>query len=127
MGYYEAKIVDSRFVVPPEPASEALQRLLAWSEDELGLDLSDRGLVRLDEFLELFSVSTVRDGDTIVALDFDDRLMLETEDVFRVLGPFVAAGSYVRMHAGTGLRWRYDFDGEQMRKSDEPGTPWYGR
>ena len=127
MGYYEARIVESRFGVPPEHEAGALQRLLDWSEDELGLDLSDRGFTGLDEFLALFSVSTLRDGDGIVALEFDDRLLLETEDVFRVLGPFVTAGSYVRMHAGTGQRWRYDYDGEAMRKSDEPGTPWYGR
>ena len=127
MGYYEAKIIAARFVVPPDRADDALRGLLAWADEELGLDLADRELTSLDEFLAMFSISTVRDGDTVVGLEFEDLLLLETEDVFRELGPFVAEGSFVRMHAGTGQRWRYDFDGQRMHKSDEPGTPWYGR
>ena len=127
MGYYEAKIVEARFVVPPQRADDALLRLLRWADEELGVDLADRGLTSLDEFFAMFSIATRRDGDTIVGLEFEDRLLLETEDVFAALGPFVEPGSYVRMHSGTGQRWRYDFDGAGMRKSDEADTPWYGR
>ncbi|NIR34890.1 MAG: hypothetical protein GWO22_02295, partial [Actinobacteria bacterium] len=44
MGYYEARIEDSAFVVRAEQQGPALQRLLALSADELGYDLSDRNL-----------------------------------------------------------------------------------
>lgn len=127
MGYYEAKITESVFVVEPDAADRALQRMLELSREDFGYDLTDRGLQTLDEFLRLFSIITVREGDRIVALEFEDRLMLETEDVFRELAPYVGAGSFVRMHSGTGQRWRYEFDGEEMTTVDEPDAPWYGR
>lgn len=127
MGYYEAKITESVFVVEPDAADRALQRMLELSREDFGYDLTDRGLQTLDEFLRLFSIITVREGDRIVALEFEDRLMLETEDVFRELAPSVGAGSFVRMHSGTGQRWRYEFDGEEMTTVDEPDAPWYGR
>ena len=43
MRYHEAKIVDARFVVRRERADDGLRRLLAWSQEELGLDLADVG------------------------------------------------------------------------------------
>jgi hypothetical protein len=69
----------------------------------------------------------VREGDDIVGLTFEDRLLLELEDVFAALAPYVEAGSYVRFHAGSSARWRYEFDGEHVTNVDEPSAPWYGR
>jgi len=47
--------------------------------------------------------------------------------VFRSLGAFVEAGSYVVFHAGSNARWRYVFDGESSTNVAEEPTPWYGR
>jgi hypothetical protein len=69
----------------------------------------------------------VRDGDDIVSLAFEDRLLLELEEVFATLGPYVEAGSYVVFHAGSSARWRYVFDGERVTNVDEAPAPWYGR
>lgn len=126
MGYYEARILESRFVLPPARQEEALRTLLALSRDSFGYDLGARGLTSVDGFLRLFGFQTVRRDGTIVALEFEDRLMLEAEEVFEALAPYVEAGSFVRLHAGTGARWRYEFDGEQMHRVDEPNAPWYG-
>jgi hypothetical protein len=126
VGYYEAKIEDAVFVVRAEQQGPALERLLALSADDLGYDLSDRGLTSLDEFLRLFAVQTVREGDDIVGLTFEDRYLLELDDVFRALGPYVEPGSWVLFHSGTTDRWRYVFDGGVDRRT-EPPKPWYGR
>jgi hypothetical protein len=127
IGYQEGRIVDARFVLRASQQPAALERLLELARDEFGYDLSDRGLTDVDGFLRLFAFQTARDGDDIVGLRFEDRLLLEIEDVFAALGPYVEAGSYVRFHAGSGARWRYDFDGERVANVDEPTEPWYGR
>lgn len=126
MGYYEARIEDARFVVPEPQQRPALERLLELSREEFGYDLSDRGLTSLDGFLKLFGYDTVRSHGDIVGLEFEDRFLLESENVFRALGPYVEAGSYVLMHSGTGQRWRYTFDGRTTARVDEPDAPWYG-
>lgn len=125
MGYYEARIEDGVFVVPAEQQPFALDRLLRLSADELGYDLSDRGIESLDEFLRLFAVHTVRDGGDIIGLQFEDRYLLELDDVLRALGPYVEPGSWVLFHSGTGDRWRYVYDGGVDRRTEEP-RPWYG-
>jgi hypothetical protein len=127
VGYQEARVEAAAFVVRANRQRDALERMLELSRDDLGHDLADRGLADLDGFLRLFGFTTVRDGADIVGLEFEDRLLLETDDIFRALGPYVEPGSYVLMHAGTGARWRYLFDGQAMTTRDEPGAPWYGR
>lgn len=127
MGYQEGRVEEARFVLRAEQQHAALGRLLELARDEFGYDLSDRGLTDVDGFLRLFAFETVREGDDIVSLRFEDRLLLELEDVFVALGPFVEAGSYVVLHAGSGARWRYVFDGERTANVDEPSAPWYGR
>lgn len=126
MGYYNARIEESRFVVPAGAQPAALQRGLDLSRDELGYDLADRDLQDLDGFLKLFGFDTVRDGEDIVALEFDDKYLIESEEVFRALAPYVEAGSYILLHSGTGARWRHTFDGQAMTRVDEPDAPWYG-
>lgn len=126
MGYYEARIEEARFRLPAELQRPALERLLAVSRDEFGYDLADRGLEDVDGFLRLFGFRTEREDGSIVGLHFEDRFLLETEDVFHALAPFVEAGSDVLIHSGTGARWRYVFDGERMQRRDEPDAPWYG-
>ena len=84
------------------------------------------GLQTLDEFFRLFAVHTVREGADIVGLEFEDRYLLELDDVFRALGPYVEPGSWVLFHSGTTDRWRYVFDGGVDRRT-EPPRPWYGR
>lgn len=128
MGYYEAAITESDFVVEPAAERSALRSLLVLSREEFGYDLEDRGLADLDGFFRLFEIRVVRDDDGVIRhLDFAAQLLLEVEDVFRALGPYVRAGSYVRMHSGTGSRWRYEFDGAVTQRHDEPDAPWYGR
>jgi hypothetical protein len=128
VGYYEAAIIESEFVVEPAAERSALAALLTLSRDEFGYDLDDRGLTDLDGFMRLFEIRVVRDEDGVIRhLAFAAQLLLETDDVFRALGPYVRAGSYVRMHSGTGARWRYEFDGAVTRRHDEPDAPWYGR
>jgi hypothetical protein len=127
IGYQEGRIEEARFVLRADQQAPALARLLELARDDFGYDLSDRGLTDVDGFLRLFAIGTVRDGDDIVRLTFEDRLLLELEEVFAALAPYVEAGSYVRFHAGSGARWRYDFDGEHVTNVDEPAAPWYGR
>lgn len=127
MGYQEARLEDGRFVLRGERQAEALERLLVLSQDVFGYDLSDRNLADVDGFLRLFAFTTVRDGQDIVALRFEDRLLLEIEDVFATLAPYVEPGSYLVLHAGSGARWRYDFDGQRMTSTDVDHRPWYGR
>lgn len=88
--------------------------------------MSDRNLTSLDQFFRLFSVNTVRDGEDIVGLEFEDRYLLELDDAFLALGLFVEPGSWVLFHLGTTERWRYVFDGGVDRRT-EPRKPWYGR
>lgn len=128
MGYYEARITGSRFTIAPEREAAALERLLEVSRDDFGYDLADRELTDLEGFLRLFEVGVERDDEgRIVGLRFDAQLLLETEDVFQALGPYAEAGSYVRVHSGTGARWRYDYDGTSTTRVDEPDEPWDGR
>lgn len=105
----------------------ALDQLLELSREVFGYDLEDRGLRDVDGFLRLFAFETVRDGEDIVGLRFEDRLLLEIEDVFRTLAPHVEAGGYLVLHAGSGARWRYEFDGARMATVDLDPAPWYGR
>jgi hypothetical protein len=105
----------------------ALDALLKLAREAFGYDLADRGLTDVDGFLRLFAIDTVRDGDDIVSLRFEDRLLLELEEVFVTLGPFVEPGSYVLFHAGSGAGWRYVFDGTSTTNADESPAPWYGR
>jgi hypothetical protein len=114
-------------VLRADQQADALEALLTLARDGFGYDLSDRGLADVDGFLRLFAIDTVRDGDDIVGLHFDDRLLLELEEVFATLGPYVEQGSYVVFHAGSGARWRYAFDGERVTNLDEAPAPWYGR
>ncbi len=104
----------------------ALEALLTLAREVFGYDLVDRGLTDVDGFLRLFAIDTVREGEDIVSLRFEDRLLLELEDVFRTLGPYVDAGSYVAFHAGSTARWRYVFDGTSTTNVDQPPAPWYG-
>jgi hypothetical protein len=127
IGYQEGRIEDARFVLRADQQAPALARLLELARDGFGYDLSDRGLTDVDGFLRLFAIDTVRHGDDIVSLSFEDRLLLELEEVFATLAPHVEAGSFVRFHAGSSARWRYDFDGERLTNVDEPSAPWYGR
>jgi hypothetical protein len=127
VGYQEGRFVEASFVVLPEDQAPALERLLELSRDEFGYDLEDRHLTDLDGFLRLFAIGTVRDDDTIVGLTFEDRLLLELDDVFRALGPYVQAGSSVLVHGGSGSMWRYDFDGHRCTTRDAGHAPWYGR
>ena len=126
MGYYEARIEDARFTVPAEQQQEALGLLLEMSRDEFGYDLADHGVTSLSQFLKLFGYDTVTADGDIVGIEFEDRFLLESEDIFRALGPYVEAGSFVLLHAGTGQRWRYVFDGQGTGRVDEPNAPWYG-
>jgi hypothetical protein len=114
-------------VLRTDEQAAALETLLTLARDGFGYDLSDRGLTDVDGFLRLFAIDTVRNGGDIVGLRFEDRLLLELEDVFTALAPFVEAGSYVAFHAGSGARWRYEFDGEHVTNVDQPSAPWYGR
>ena len=127
IGYQEARLEDSRFILRGEQQAEALERLLELSKERFGYDLADRELADVDSFLRLFAFETVRDGDDIIALTFEDRLLLEIEDVFSTLAAFVEPGSFLQLHAGSGARWRYDFDGSQMTTTDLERRPWYGR
>jgi hypothetical protein len=126
IGYQEGRIEEARFVLRADQQAPALARLLALARDDFGYDLSDRGLTDVDGFLRLFAIDTVREGDDIVGLTFEDRLLLELEEVLAALAPYVEAGSYVRFHAGSSARWRYEFDGERVTNVDEPSAPWYG-
>lgn len=128
MGYYEAAITESDVVVEPAAERSALAALLTLSREEFGYDLEERGLTDLDGFMRLFEIRVVRDDSGVIRhLEFAARLLLEVDDVFRALGPYVRAGSYLRMHSGTGARWRYEFDGTTTQRHDEPDAPWYGR
>lgn len=128
MGYYEAAITESDSSSNPPPSARHCGRCSVLSREEFGYDLEDRGLADLDGFFRLFEIRVVRDDDGVIRhLDFAAQLLLEVEDVFRTLGPYVRAGSYVRMHSGTGSRWRYEFDGAVTQRHDEPDAPWYGR
>jgi hypothetical protein len=127
VGYQEGRIERAEFVLRAAQQPAALEALLALARDGFGYDLGDRGLRDVDGFLRLVAVETVREGDDIVSLRFEDRLLLELEEVFATLAPFVVAGSEVVFHAGSGARWRYVFDGRGMRNLDEPSAPWYGR
>ena len=126
MGYYEAKIEDAVFVVRAEQQDAALDRMLELAADDLGYDLSDRGLQTLDEFFRLFAVHTVREGEDIVGLEFEDRYLLELDDVFRALGPYVEPGpgccSTRARRTGGATCSTVGVD----RRSEEP-RPWYGR
>ena len=126
MGYYEARIEDAEFVVAADQQSAALDRLLRLSAEDFGYDLSDRGLTSLDGFFRLFEIVTVRADGDIVGLRFDGRYLLELDDVFVALGPYVEAGSWVLFHSGTTERWRYLFDGRDVVRRTEPPRPWYG-
>lgn len=126
MGYYEARVEDSVFVVLEDQQQPALARLLELARDDLGYDLYDRGLTSLAGFLRLFGYAVVYEGRDIVALQFEGQFFLETDDVFRALAPFVEPGSWVLMHSGTGQRWRYVFDGTGIRQIDEELLPWHG-
>lgn len=126
MGYQEGRIEDVAFVVRADNQAPALARMLKLSRDEFGYDLAERNLTSLDQFLRLFAFTTIRDGDDIVGLEFEDRLMLEIDDVFRELGPYVESGSHILMHGGTGSRWRYTFEGGRTTTRAEPPKPWYG-
>lgn len=114
-------------MVRAEHQEAALERMLTLSREEFGYDLGDRNLADLDAFLRLFAFSTVREGEDIVSLTFEDRMMLEIDDVFAELGPFVESGSYILMHSGSGARWRYVFEDGETTTRDEPSKPWYGR
>lgn len=127
MGYYEARIEGAEFVVRADQQAPALERLIRLSAEDLGYDLTDRNLQDLDQFLRLFSVDTVRSDGDIVSLQFEDRYLLELDDVFQALGPYVEPGSWVLFHSGTTDRWRYLFDGRGVVRRTEPGKPWYGR
>jgi hypothetical protein len=126
VGYYEARVEDSAFVVREERQQSALVRLLELARDELGYDLSDRGLTSLAGFLRLFGYDVVYEDGDIVGLQFEGQYFLETDEVFRALVPYVEPGSWVLMHSGTGQRWRYVFDGTGLRQIDEELRPWYG-
>lgn len=126
IGYQEGRIEDATFVVLAADQQPALQRMLELSREDFGYDLSDRNLQTLDAFLKLFAFDTVRDGNDIVGLEFEDRLMLEIDDVFRELGPWVQSGSQILMHSGTGARWRYMFEDGRTTTREEATKPWYG-
>jgi hypothetical protein len=53
------------------------------------------------------------DGD-IVRLNFEGEKAGDEDTLFRVLAPFVKAGSYIEMQGEDGARWRWEFDGTRV-------------
>lgn len=119
MGYSEATITASSFVVPPDAEGGALRTLRGWLATEFSYDLP---LSDLDTGLGLFGFEACRDEQgMLTALGFEDqRLIAETEDFFIVLAPHVRTGSFIDWRSGRGRRWRYRFDGENLRTVELP-------
>ena len=110
MGYNEAQIVAGAFTVPAEE-QDAARDAIADFVHGLGYP---HEVPSLAAALRLFEITVVEEDEQVVGIEFDGRILYELEDAFRVLAPYVEAGSYLHWRSGTGAEWRYLFDGEQL-------------
>ena len=111
MGYQEGRIVQCEFVIGRD-RQDATRDALATFARDLGWE---GVLTDVDAGPRLFSVKAVRDGDdNVVSLEFEDRLLLEIDELFSTLASHVESGSYIHWQSGTGAEWRYLFDGQRM-------------
>lgn len=110
MGYNEAQIVDGEFEVPLEAQDDALAAISRFVSN-LGYPYE---VTSLGDALRLFEVTVVEEGHRVVGIEFDGRILYELEDAFRTLAPYVTPGSYLHWRSGTGVEWRYLFDGERL-------------
>lgn len=116
MGYQEARIVDGDFEIPDALAPAALADLRAFVRS-LGYEGDVADLTAAFRLFELAASPSRRGG--IAGLAFQGRLLLELEDLFHTVAPYVSPGCYLHWRSGVGAEWRYLFDGEQLHTAPD--------
>jgi hypothetical protein len=118
MGYCMSQ-TDGKFFIAADKMSEALKATKAmdtksyhWVEKGWS-----KGLVHLKEVLSEWGYSGEFDDDlNLIELHFNREKLGEEFEMFKVLAPFVKAGSFIEMTGEDGEQWRWVFDGTECKQ-----------